>query len=42
MKKITQKDIIELMNNHNYNDDIVVSLFKGIDRCDIEKDIIAI
>ena len=31
MKKISQKDIIELMNNHNYNDDIVVSFFKGID-----------
>ena len=30
MKKISQKEIIELMNNHD-NDDIVVSLFRGID-----------
>lgn len=30
MKKISQKDIIELMNNHN-NNDVVVALFRGID-----------
>lgn len=30
MKKISQKDIIEIMNNHNNNDKIV-SFFKGID-----------
>ena len=29
MKKISQKDIIELMNNHKYNDDVVVS-FLGV------------
>lgn len=36
MIKITQKDIIELINNHN-NDDIVVSLFRGIDEVHYRK-----
>lgn len=35
MKKISQKDIIELMNNHN--NDIVVSLFRGIYETDYRK-----
>lgn len=36
MKKISQKNIIELMQNHNNNDEIV-ALFRGIDEVGYRK-----